>query len=1362
MAEINEQDLVSKQALEAPGKLAHELERVYNALLKILDAAKKSEAEIVSAKSTNKVSRETENLSKAQKKLSEEQQKAAKIAKVLWLSQNEVAESQKRAVSTAKQLGTVTSDLDRKMASAANTATAFGKAQKESNNQSLQAQKIYKAEAGTLEALTQKRIQLQTAINDQRKSQKDDNDLLRRGVIDRAEFNKRAAESSGIISRNSVAIQTLNTQIKNHILTTGKLAGEYKKLTISLEDARTKYKDMAASGTASNKQLQEQARIVVDLDRKVKAIDKSVGQFQRNVGNYPNTFNAAAQALTRFLAAFGLVTGITLFARTIQDVIGLIADFEYKNDTLQAVLGETAEGIKDLTAQQIAFGESTIYTATQVADLQIIYSKLGLTTKEIKEATEATLNLATATGEDLAKSADVVGTVLRIFNLEASETSRIVDVMTGSFNQTTLGLENFFEAMKYVGPIAQANNISLEETTALLGTLADAGIRGSMAGTSLRKILSEIDKGSGTLQEKLKKLAANGLSSADAMDEVGRTAYASLLVLTQNTEQTDKLNDSLHNVTGSAEEAAKVMRDNLRGDAALAAGQIEALYLDIQDGLLPVLRQVVQGFTSFIMIMREAPKFIAENKDLILALAIALVSFRGATIAATAAQLKDVAVKKLTVIWNRAAALSTTQLTAALYAMLGPLGLVLLGLSALAATVAIYDRNSQRANKVARETAELNKGLAKQTDNVAKAYEALDYSIEKWLSMSEDQRKSAAEQIQFTINHSKVQLAQLKIQRQRLAASAAELTLWQQLKAAALSYFSVAAGATVAAEDSARNSIEATQQIDQAIKDLDASIDGLTHVLDDNNKAFEDRSKTIKEATLEEKKALLELEKYRIQVQIKNLEAIRDNENESADVRLKAAENITALRVGLAVVEANRLKLEEGKKAKDILLINAELENKLTQARKEGLSDRDKINSQQLEKDIAAAEYHAKIMTDRMLTQQQTLVDLEVEGIQKRFIAGQISRDQANKLIREAQIKADKELIELRIQALSQQLANERHIYYEQRIKAVEQSTMSIADKEAAIVEIKKESAEEQAEIEKEIHDLTIKMTDDAFNNKKARFEDEITELQKVQAAYDTFASAITGLFDAITARRMANIDAEMRRSEEYFDRQLELAGNNDKAKEQIEKKAEARRQELERKRVDDARKFAIFSKAAAMTSAALKGSLAVLNQLSEGDPYTATARAIAAGALAAIEIATIAVTPIPQYAEGTDDHPGGLAIVGDGGRAEKVTMPSGQSWYTPDKPTLVDLPAHAKVDPNVTMRELATRGLSYGAAHDRQENYFNGQVISKLDQLNKSIKANKPSKSRLVREASTIWEGIETAEGFVSYFRSLAIRKKR
>lgn len=1376
---IEEGDLISKAALQAPGKLADQLEKIVTSLERILSSAKKSESAITGAKSTAKVTTEVQKLTKAQRDLAKEQEKAAKIAKTLWLSENEVAESFRRAGNEGKKTGTVISDLDKKQAAAANSATLLSNAQKSSASQSAQANQAYKAEVGTLESLTQRRIQLKNAIIALRKDQKEDNDLVRKGIISRQEFNKRMAESEAVIAKNQVSIRTLNGQIQNHILTNGRLAGEYKKLTLQLESARTKYKDMAASGMVANKVLDAQQKIVLDLDKKVKAIDASVGQFNRNVGNYPKTFNAAAAALSRFLGAFGILTGIALFAKAMKDVVELTTEFEYKNDTLMAVLGETEQGIKALTDQQLKYGKATIYSALQVADLQIIFSKMGLTTAEIRNATEATLNLATATGEDLAKSADVVGTLLKSFGLDATETTRVVDVMTGSFNKTTLGLDNFFEAMKYVAPIAKANNITLEETTAMLGTLADAGIRGSMAGTSLRKIISELDKGSGTLTEKIKALAATNYTSADAMDEVGRTAYASLLALTQNAEATEKLDQELHNVNGTAAETARIMGDNLRGDTLLLKNATESLALTYQKDFNEALRSIVQTMTRFVYALAEIPSFLKENKGLIAALAIAILALNAATIKSIVSTLAyEVAMKRL-IIQEKIANFSTKALWATMAA--NPLGLILAAIAALVAAVSIYDKVSERAEKVTKQRNMLNQELAKQTDNVTAAQKSLNISVDTWLKMSEEQKRSAVEQIEFTIAHSKVMLERLKVQKLQLEADAKQLTLWQTLKAGAISFFSLSGGAAQGMADANDNATEATEGMDEAIKNLEVEIDNLTHLMDGNNAATDEAIKKAKQLTDEEKKralearrAQLELDKFRLERQVKVLGEIEDNENQSADRRIAASEQAEGKLWEIAAIERERALLDVVKGGKvvarnnaEIQLINEKYQAALTDIAKKGTQDRDKINAQFLEKSIVDAERTAKIITDRILSEQERRGNELVASIQKEVLAGRISREKGDEEIFKAQQANDRELIELSIQTYEQMLANERFIYYDERVKQIEKSNMLAIDKEAALLLVKAESAEEQAEIEKKLAELRAKLIQNLYESQTGLFDNEIRDLKKVQGYYEDFSKAITGLFNAITARRIANIDNEIAKSEEFFNKQIEQAGDNDKAKAQIEKQAEGRRKQLDRERVKEQRKAARLEKAQAVISATISGSLAVLNALSTVKPYPlAVVAAISAGVLAAAEVATIIAQPIPQYADGTPigGHPGGLALVGDGGGRERIEH-SGRTFYSPDRPTLVNMPAGAVVTPyEETMADLALGALMRGSRSDRQapDSGVSREMISELQGIKKEIRNSKAPVVNYHQIGHMTYKSIEAKRGFVEYMRELSMGKRK
>jgi hypothetical protein len=337
------------------------------------------------------------------------------------------------------------------------------------------------------------------------------------------------------------------------------------------------------------------AKMAVLISAQTAEFNKALQQSESRLSQFGKT----TQGISKSLAGFGIGLGVSELIQVIGSGINTIKDFERTMSTVKAITGATTEEFNALKKSALALGASTRYTSKEVAELQIEYGRLGFTTKEILAATAATLDLATATGSDLAKSADVAGSTVRGFGLSADETRRVVDVMAESFNKSALGIENFSEAMKYVAPIAAQAGLSVEETTAILGTLADSGIRGSMAGTSLRKIISDLGTESGDLSTRLEKLAAKGLTGADAMDEVGRTAYASLLILAKNTDKTRELTNALNYSAGAGKKAAQVMGDNLAGDITMLSSAYDGLVLSMSQGA-GVLREVVQEMTQLL------------------------------------------------------------------------------------------------------------------------------------------------------------------------------------------------------------------------------------------------------------------------------------------------------------------------------------------------------------------------------------------------------------------------------------------------------------------------------------------------------------------------------------------------------------------------------------------------------------------------------------------------------------------------------------------------------------------------------------------------------------------------------------------
>ena len=205
------------------------------------------------------------------------------------------------------------------------------------------------------------------------------------------------------------------------------------------------------------------------------------------------------------------------------------------------------------------------------------------------QVTGATLALAQATGSDLATSAEVAGSTLRAFGLSADETSRVTDVMAKSFSTSALDMGTFADSMKYVAPVAKAAGLSVEETTAMLASLSNAGIKGSQAGTSLRRIISELGATGGDVAGSIKKLAGEGLNLADAKDEVGRSAQSALLVLANSTDQTAKLTTEFQNAKGAAQGMADIMDDTAEGAMKRMQSALEGAQIEIGSALAPIM-----------------------------------------------------------------------------------------------------------------------------------------------------------------------------------------------------------------------------------------------------------------------------------------------------------------------------------------------------------------------------------------------------------------------------------------------------------------------------------------------------------------------------------------------------------------------------------------------------------------------------------------------------------------------------------------------------------------------------------------------------------------------------------------------------
>jgi len=334
----------------------------------------------------------------------------------------------------------------------------------------------------------------------------------------------------------------------------------------------------------------------------------------KGVGTSANLATGGIKAMTMALISSGvgaLVVGLGALVGGFMTIIKTSKGFATQMSALNAVLGDkgTAEVMGKLTTDAKRLGSTTAFTATQVGELQTEFAKLGFTTDQILNVTEATLDLAAAAGTDLAEAAAVAGSTLRGFGLASDQTARIADVMAASFSASSLDMNKFTESMKLVSPISKTLKISIEQSTAALAVMADTGISGSMAGTQLRRVMSDLAMKTGKdfrtslvmTSERLKNATSDSQKLAIAKELVGDRAKGTVIALAENIDKLDELTIAFDDAGGAAKKMADERLNNLEGDLTKLSSAWEGFVLGLDDGqgvISKVSRGAIQTLTN--------------------------------------------------------------------------------------------------------------------------------------------------------------------------------------------------------------------------------------------------------------------------------------------------------------------------------------------------------------------------------------------------------------------------------------------------------------------------------------------------------------------------------------------------------------------------------------------------------------------------------------------------------------------------------------------------------------------------------------------------------------------------------------------
>lgn len=311
------------------------------------------------------------------------------------------------------------------------------------------------------------------------------------------------------------------------------------------------------------------------------------------------------------------------------------ADFDSAMSQVAAVSGATGDDFNALRDKAREMGAKTKFSASEAAEAMNYMAMAGWKTGDMLGGVEGIMNLAAASGEDLATASDIVTDALTAFGLSAQDSGHFADILAAASSNANTNVSMMGETFKYCAPIAGAMGYSAEDTAQAIGLMANSGIKGSAAGTALRTVMTKL-QGDLTLSGKafgdmtVKTANADGSmrslndiladcrvafgqmteseKAAAAESLVGKNAMSGFLALMNAAPaDIDKLqgaisacSDEIDGYNGTAEKMAAVMQDNLNGQLTILKSQLEELAISFGDMLMPAIRRIVTAVQGFV------------------------------------------------------------------------------------------------------------------------------------------------------------------------------------------------------------------------------------------------------------------------------------------------------------------------------------------------------------------------------------------------------------------------------------------------------------------------------------------------------------------------------------------------------------------------------------------------------------------------------------------------------------------------------------------------------------------------------------------------------------------------------------------
>ena len=1087
--------------------------------------------------------------------------------------------------------------------------------------------------------------------------------------------NKKQAvtkTNTKLTAQQRLELQRLNKSTKEAAILGSRFSSEYEKLTVKMNQSARSIQNLTAKklqGNNLSKKEQAQLRKSQTEFKKYNAAitgaDASVKRFNRNVGNYPKAMSSAANAVRSLASAMGAVGGAMLFVSTMRSAINIVRDFGATMYNISGIYRTSREDLASLEQQIIKIAGSSITTATDVAKMAESLATLGKTKEEIKLLLSPLNDLSIGLKASADDAGEFLVQMLNTFDASASEAKKYADVIATIRTSTSLDFQKMRDSFQYIAPISKVLNKDLAYTGALIGILADRGIKaeraGRLLGTAQQKLAIEGKTLTDGLNE-INKALADNLSEIDvlaiASDLFGKQSASLGIILASNTDLIDENADAIRNNSGALDDLVNEQLKSLDASFKILKSRWEEYILntDKAEGASTKLKNGLTFLANNIAVIINT--VVTLTKSFLIYKGIVLLVNNATKIAIALQGAYNVALA-----FTRGGIKKTIASLTALKIATGATGIGLF-LVAIGTAYELFQAFSEGAKDATDDL----KALNKQTERFVKAVNGQETTLQKiQASYAEIANLTDPEKLKGIFGD---------------AYSAASFAIQNNTEETIEAFErSVNAGLTYG-EKFTEDQVKLMFRRNKILKVLYDNIDRLEEQenikknrRDRDNKAFSDK----------EKNDIYLLNKFRIEQQVKAQQEILDNEESTFNERLRALQVREDLEIQLAELKEAHLLSNQKLTANERILIEEKTSAALVDIYKKTTKEINKLKDQ---------------LFDETEASEASILDFEISEENTRLF-----KDALNGLKKDYK------------DTLKFFGINEDQ-YFEALKDKYGENYLTIFDHLQKVEKVQKESAELQKEILLDFASSAVEFGNVLFDSKIQKYDDELTALDEYYA-----------------------IRQEAAQGDAHLQQFLRLEEQKDE-------------KEIQKKKREEQRKQAIFNKlfSVAQIGIRLQETLAAINLAAAtidavtlglgGSAYKIFNIPFAVGS-AALQAAAVLATPIPKYAKGTDNHHGGIALVGEE-RPEVILEPN-KDPYVISKPTVLDLPKRTQVIPSLDEYQKlfnTTQLASVQINGQKAANFQNSQQIfddTKMRQdLKELIKVTKSKQTKIHNHNTT------------------------